>query len=67
MPKGLGEGDFREGARLIWRAVWDWTQVEEVVLSGDDVAWIEEGRGLYERIIRPSTLSGRPVRRVEPL
>ncbi len=50
--QGPGKENFWEGASLTWGAVWDWGQVGEVVLSGDDAAWIEEGRWLHERVTR---------------
>jgi len=51
--QGPGSGDFWERASVTWGAVWDWRQVGEVVLSGDDAVWIEEGRWLHDRVIRP--------------
>ena len=50
--QGPGKGNFWEGASLVWGAVWDWGRVEEVILSGDDAAWIEEGRWLHPRVMR---------------
>jgi len=50
--QGPGKGNFWEAASLVWGAVWDGGRVEEVVLSGDDAAWIEEGWWLHPRVMR---------------
>ena len=48
-PEG---GDFWEGASLSWGAVWDWSQVQEVILNGDDASWIDQGRWVHDQVVR---------------
>jgi len=47
-----GNGDFWEGASVVWGAVWDWEHVQEVVVSGDDAAWIDNAQILHSRLVR---------------
>ena len=50
--QGAEGPDFWEGASLVWGAVWDWSRVEEVVVNGDDAAWVEGARLLHLRVVR---------------
>jgi len=43
---------FWEGATVAWGRVWDWRAVQWVVLNGDDAAWIDQGKDMWERVVR---------------
>ena len=44
--------NFWEGASLEWGAEWDWSQVEEVVVNGDDASWIDEASEVLAGVVR---------------
>ncbi len=49
--QGADSPDFWEGASLVWGAVWDWGQVQEVVVNGDGAAWVEGARMLHSLLL----------------
>ncbi len=50
--QGSKTPDFWEGASVVWGEVWDWGRVQEVVVNGDDAAWVEGARVLHARVVR---------------
>jgi len=50
--QGSKKPDFWEGASVVWGEVWDWGRVQEVVVNGDDAAWVEGARVLHTRVVR---------------
>jgi len=43
---------FWEGAAVAWWRIWDLSQVEQVVVNGDDAEWIGQVTALWDRVVR---------------
>ncbi len=43
---------FWEGAAVAWWRVWDLSRVKQVVVNGDDAAWIDQVTALWDRVLR---------------